>query len=160
MIMASIVLAASAITADEIRPEKFYVAGISQDMTLSEYNSLIANGGFKSEPIGPDRYRAVIRDQVVYVDFCNGRITQTISEYLSSDWLQSMTELERAGFKWVSPIAYVEQNSLRTGYLALGATSPKGFKYFAAPMVKAATANGHDLATFQIMFRSMNSACH
>ena len=158
MIM-SLIIAMSAITADEIRPDRFYVAGISQNMTLSEYNSLIANGGFKSEPIAPDRFRAVIDNQAIYVDFCEGRIIEATAEYESSDWLRSMLVLEGAGFKWGAPVVTHSQNDLSTGYLAISATSPKGFSYFAAPLVKAASFRGHDMAAFQIMFRSMTNPC-
>lgn len=154
-----LIFAMSAITADEIRPERFYVAGISQNMTLSEYNSLISNGGFKSEPIAPDRFRAVIDDQVIYVDFCEGKIIEATAEYISSDWLQSMLTLEGVGFKWGAPVVTHSENSLRTGYLAISTTAPKGFNYFAAPLVKAASFQGRDIATFQIMFRAIGNPC-
>lgn len=157
--IASLLLAMSAISADEIRPDKFYVAGVSQSMTLADYNALIANGGYKSEPIGPDRFRAVIDSQAIYVDFCNGRVVQAISEHVSSDWLESIVALEKAGFTWTDAGAYVEQNNLRTGYFMLTTKVPKGFTYFATPMVKGATINGRELGTFQIMFQSVDNAC-
>ncbi len=157
--IASLLLAMSAISAEEIRPDKFYVAGISQNMTLADYNALIANGGYKSEPIGPDRFRAVIDSQAIYVDFCNGRVVQAISEHLSSDWLASIVALEKAGFSWTDASAYVQQNDLRTGYFTLTTKLPKGFTYFATPIVKGATVNGRELGTFQIMFRAVDDSC-
>jgi hypothetical protein len=157
--MLSLVIAMSAVSADDIRPEKFYVAGVSQNMSLSEYNSLISNGGFKSEPIGPNRFRAIIDKQIVYVSFCNDRVVQTISEYSSSEWLQSIIALERVGFKWGNVSAYVEENRLRTGYLTVSVTSPRSFTYFASPLVKAATLDGRDFSAFQIVFEANENSC-
>ena len=54
---------------------------------------------------------------------------------------------------------YQCEHELRTGYLAIAATSPKGFSYFATPLVKAASFRGRDVATFQIMFRAMINPC-
>lgn len=156
-----ILLAAQALSAADLRPSGFYVAGVTQGMTLADYNALIANGGYKSQPLKPDTYQATINGRVVYVSFCQGRVARAISEYSSTDWMRSMKALEVVGFKWLAPVVQIDEPTgvLQLSSLAFGVTRPKGFNYFVAPMVKGATANGRDVPPFQLMFEAMNHAC-
>lgn len=153
--------AAQALSSSDLRPSGFYVSGIAQGMTLAEYNSLISNGHYKSSPMGPDSYLAEMDGQSVVVSFCQGRVFSAIAQYRSVDWVLSMKALETAGFKWGAPLLQIDdqRGELRMASVWFGVTTPKGFSYFAAPILKGASAKGRDLPIFQINFETVNHAC-
>jgi hypothetical protein len=66
MSMVAVLLVAQAISTSTVQKQSFYVAGVRQDMTLADYNSLISNGGYKSKPVGPDVFWATI--EVEYIE--------------------------------------------------------------------------------------------
>jgi hypothetical protein len=152
-------VAANALTASDLSPSGFYVSGISQGMTTAEYNAMISNGGFRSEPVAPDTFMARMKDETVFVSFCDGKVFRAIAEYKSSDWMQSLLTLEGIGYKWGAPIVSADQNELRSSRLAFTATMPKGYRYFVAPMIKGSVFQGREMGSFQLMFQDSNSRC-
>jgi hypothetical protein len=161
MPLITILFAAQALAAAEIAPSRFYVAGIQQGMTLADYNSMISNGGFKSQPIGPDRYQATINGQDIYVDFCGGQVVGALASYLSADWLLSLRALEARGFKFNGPFLDEADatGEMRTGSIAFSGISPKDFRYGVLPMIKTASFRDKDLPSFQLSFRGADNAC-
>lgn len=155
----TVLLAAQVLTASDLRPAGFYVAGVQQGMSLADYNAMIANGRYRSQPMGPDHYVATINGQDVIVRFCAGRVVGAAGQYSSADWLRSIQVLEGAGFKWVPPIVSTEENTIRTGTLAIGTTTPKGFAYGVLPEIKSASIQGKDIPAFMLYFEALENPC-
>ncbi len=158
----AIFLASTALSPSDLPPTNFYVHGIQQNMSLAEYNTMIANAGYKSEPIGPNRFVATINEQRFTVDFCKSRVVGVLAQYNSSDWLKSMQVLESVGYKWGEP--YIDHNKKTdVGWnfsnLTFVATIPAGYSYFVAPIMKGAVLNGQDFPVFQLSFQAIQNSC-
>jgi hypothetical protein len=161
MSLIAIFVAAQALTATDLAPAGFYVAGVQQGMSLTDYNAMIANGGFKSKPLGPERYWATIGSQDVFVSFCKGRVVSAIADYRSVDWMKSMKSLENAGFKWGQPFVTVDESNseMRTSSAVFSLIVPKGFAYGVMPMVKGSTFRDRDMPAFQLNFSALGNDC-
>lgn len=161
MSLTSVLLAAQAITASDLGRDRFYVAGIEQGMTLSEYNSMISNGSFLSKPTGPDGYWATIDRKDYFVTFCQGRVMRVIAGYDAVEWHKSIKLLTENGYKIGIPYVSVSDGSggMVTSSMAFETTLPKGAKYFVTPLMKGASINGRSMPDFQLSFQAYPSAC-
>jgi hypothetical protein len=159
MSIAVTLMAAQALMATDLQSNQFYVSGIYQGMTVSEYNSLIENGKYKSRPVKMDVYWASVDGRDIFVSFCKGSVYQAIADYRSSDWIKSIRSLEQAGFKFGAPIADSKDDEIGSSSLAFAVTVPKGYRYGVIPMVKGTTFKDQDMPSFQLMFRALGSVC-
>lgn len=149
-------LAAQAVTTAELQPDGFYVAGVRQDMTVAEYDALIANGRFKSEPVRRDVFWATINERRLGVFFCKGKVFRVMVDFDASSWLASVANLESAGFKWNAPYVLDTGDSQTMG---IGVTGPANFSYFVVPILKSFRVGSGSIPTFQLQFEALNSEC-
>jgi hypothetical protein len=159
--MLSLLFVTQALTASDLQPSGFYVAGVQQGMTVAEYNSMISNGGFRSQPMDRDTQWAAINGRDVIVRFCEGRVVDATASYNSVDWLTSIQALERAGIRIIVASATLDQpeSEMRSGQMSFGVTMPRGFSYGVMPVVKAMTIRDRDLPAFQLHFTAIANPC-
>jgi len=158
MSIAATFLAMQAVTPSAVQPELFYVSGVQQGMTMTDYNALIANGGFKSKPVSPNAFWAVVDGQDIFVSFCQGKVFRAMASYNSVDWTRSLVSLQGLGFKW-GVISPVNGSDDKTSALAVPSISPPGFKYSVTPLLKGFVVGKLDSPTFQLSFEALNSPC-
>jgi len=158
MSMVAVLLVAQAISTSTVQTQSFYVAGVRQDMTMADYNSLISNGGYKSKPVGPDVFWATIEGQDVVVSFCQGRVYRAMASYTSVDWARSLTALQGLGIKWGS--VYPSSGAASdASTVAVASIMPLDFRYSITPLVKGFTVGKSDFPTFQLSFEALQSPC-
>ena len=158
MSMVALLLATQAISTSAVQPQGFYVGGVRQDMTLSDYNSLISNGSYKSKPVSPDIFWATIEGQDIIVSFCQGKVFRAMASYSSVDWTRSLAALQGLGIKWgnVFPSSGAGSDS---SSLSVASIMPLNFRYSITPLVKGFTVGKSDFPTFQLSFEALQSPC-
>ena len=159
LVMLTVLFFAQALTGYDLRQDRFYVAGIQQGMTLQEFNSLISNGGYRSEPLGPDKFVAHVGKQRITVEFCRGAVVSAMANYLSSDWMRSIQILQTAGVNFGEPVLDIQNDELSSGMISFSVGMPKGFRWFAMPTVKGMKYRGNDMPIFQIDYEAIDNPC-